>query len=96
MPLCRKVCAASGRIRTPAGSGNLPSFCAYQDNPNCTVSTYLHIVRSRIAELEIVDWDGISDCRALCAQIRGAARIYRVNEDWIASELCSRTVRGAM
>ena len=81
-------------VREPACC--LPSFCAYQDNPNCTVSTYLHIVRSRIAELEIVDWDGISDCRALCAQIRGAARIYRVNEDWIASELCSRTVRGAM
>ena len=81
-------------VREPACC--LPSFCAYQDNPNCTVSAYLHIVRSRIAELEIVDWDGISDCRTLCAHIRSAARIYRVNEDWIASELCSRTVRGAM
>lgn len=80
-------------VREPAYC--LPGFCAYQDNPNCTVSAYLHIVHSRIAELEIVDWDGISDCCALCAHIRSAARIYRVSEDRIASEICNMTIRGA-
>lgn len=72
----------------------LPGYCAYRDNPNCTVSAYLHVECGRVTELEIVDWEGISDCRALCAHIRSATRIYRTSEDWIATELCNMTVRG--
>ena len=58
---------------------------------NSYISTYLHILDGKISELEVVNWNGqaIDPCElhdlALCGE-----RLYRVNENWIASELSAK------
>lgn len=67
-----------------------PAFRA-SDKANSYISAYLHILDGKISELEVVNWNGqaIDPCElhdlALCGE-----RLYRANENWIASELSAQ------